>query len=1504
MSPSRGALPSRVLAILAALVAAATALPVGFASGVPSPPPASPLAVLVLQPDAAAGNDTSVVSATPAWNYGTNESLWAGFDSANASVTRSLLRFDLAGLPVTATVVNATLELYAFRGGADVVDVRRAVAPWTEGVGGRSWTRIPVVVTETAGVARTREPVEIRIPFGPNPIGDPTRDLLVWDGGVLIPSQVSRYAYAGPQITSAWVTFGATVAAYEAKTFDVTYGANGTSVPAYRTKTWGSTPLWTYGPTGTGASSVSVADIDGDARLDVVFGGADGFVYALNETLGFKWRTQVAAGRSVPYTPQIADVDGDGALDIVVVTNDPSVVRLNRTGGVLWTRAYALSQISFSTPVLLDVDDNGVLDVLVGGRTRTVEALNGTDGTDLWSYPAADWVYSPSLADINADGRAEIFFSSDDQLVHAFDRQGTTDLWANADPTTQFPEISVALGDLDGDGIREAVTADDQTTGMVFALRSTDGTLEWSVGLPATAWREGGLTLADLDGDGIREVLIGVESGELYALRGTDGQRLWESASGSFQPLYPAVVDVTNDGMPEVVFAEEGRSGASAVFVMNRTGAILHRWNTTQNDPGLRTLSQFHMTTPAVVDLDGDGTLEVIVPTANGIEAFATGGLARDWRTWGYNWNHTHVAWDGNSPDGAPFLVASLGTPTSYPAAGASWNYRDGAVGWASAGGDFGTPESTAAGGVGWAAWNVTAMVREWHVGSFPNVGLFVMAADEAAGTTHAYFSSDATDPARRPRLTITYSTPSVDPLPRITGAIPDMARVEDSPPWSINLAGFAADGDTPTNELRWNVSGYDPGILAITGLNTPGNHIVTFYPKTDAWGNMRVTYWLSDPPGNFAMQRAWINVTPVNDAPAFTPPPTFVVRYNSTYTFNFGPYISDVDDPSSALRLSSDDPVGAAVSGLNVSFRYPQSYLDQWVFVTLAVSDGRASTTRVVAVKVTEDNPPLVSQPLPDVVLREGELRRGVFDLDDYFVDPDNEVLYFSEGYSHLNITIHSNHSVDILADAEWSGWEQVTFRAEDPRGAIAEDTILVTVLPEDDPPILGPVPDLRVRFDVSYLFNLEPYLSDPDTPLDQIGVSTSSPFIGVSLHLLTLLYPAAFNNTVENVTIWASDGTTTVSRVIRVTVGDDWPPFLRSKLPDFAFPEDTVRRSVYNLSAFFGDPDSAQLFYSSGHRNVTVSIDAWGSVDLSAQRDWFGAERVTFRAVDDFGALAEDTVWNSVQPVNDAPFFRTAIPAQVLNATAVYLDLSLYLGDVDNPISDLTLSTTSPRATVVGQGLLLTFPQDGTEDVEVRVSDGQASNQTVISVQAILPTIAAPVPPYVYWIPFLAAGVVFVAFVLYRRRQIEWAFLVTNHGLLVCSMSRGETAALDTDLMTGMLTAILDFARISFSDETERNLEGLTLGDRKVAIVRGEVTYLAVVYSGRTPGSLIRIMQSLLSAIEARHRSALGDIIDTSELGGIPALLQRLVKRGWWPFLRFDDGTPRPGVAGGKPA
>ena len=1475
---SRG-LPVAVALLL--VLSAVSFLQAGAGSTGPAVRAGSPPVTIVLQPDGANGTDTFLLDQYPRWNFGTDSTLAVGRDAANGSVARSLLRFDLSGVPANATVLDAALELFEYGGGTGTVEVRRAAAPWTEGSGGRSWSRVPLTVRETAGVRRTLEPVEVDLTFAPSSVEDPRRDVRVWSGPTEVPSQVYNIVTSGGFVTGARVVFGATVAAYGTQTFSITYSTNGTTVPAYRTKGLGSTFLWRYGPTGSGASGATVADLDGDGGLEVVFGGADGNLYILNSTGGLKRSVPLSGARSVPYTPQVRDLDDDGRMDIVVLVNTPEILRLNDTGGVVWSVPYGVNSIPYSTPTLTDVDGDGVLDVLIGGRTNRLDALNGLNGTLIRSYPAGGATFTASVLDLEGDGIGEIFYGSDDDLIHAYRADGTR-IWENASANASFIETSVSFGDLDGDGIPEVVSGDDTNNGPEFAMRATDGRLLWERNLPS--WRESGQTLADLDGDGTLEVLVGVWDA-LYALNGRNGTILWNNPGGTSRTLYPAVADIDNDGRPEIVYMDEGPT----VRVLRGDGSPLWNWTITPNDPALRTLSQLPMATPAIADLDGDGTMEVLVPTGDGMTAFGTGGLARDWRTWAYNWNHTQRASDGNSPDGAPFLVVTTGPAQDLPAVGASWDYRDGIALWALAGGDLGSLDATAnAAAGGWASWNLTSFVSDVHAGTAPNAGLFLLEADEAGGAVHRFQSSDAVDPLVRPRLTITYVVPSIDPVPRIVGVIPDMTRAEDSPPWSIDLLGFAADTDTSLAELRWNVSGYDRAKLGITGLNTPGNHLLTFYPQNDAFGDFRATYWLADPDGNLARQDAWIRLTPVNDAPTFNPPATLVVRYNQTYTFDFEPYVADIDDPLSDLTLSSDDSVQAVVTGFNVSFRYPASLLNQWVFVALTVTDGPASVSKVVAVKVTSDNPPVLTRSLPDITMMEGEFLANVFDLDDYFTDPDNDALFFSYGYSHLNITIHANHSVDIQAQAEWSGWERVTFRGNDSSGAIAEDAIIVTVLPINDPPSLGPVPDLRVHYDEPYLFNLEPYLSDPDTPVDQVNATTSSPYITVSLHLLRLLYPAALNGTVQAVTIWASDGTSTVTRGIRVTVGNDYPPSLLGKLPDRTFLEDGERRAAYNLSAFFDDPDSGQLYWSSGNRSVEVSIDPWGSVDLRAARDWFGTERVTFRAVDSQGALAEDTVWITVLPVNDAPFFR-AVPAQALNVTTAFLDLSDYIGDVDNETSELVLSTASPRGTVVGHGILLRFDADASEAVEVVVSDGLLTNRTTVSVTVVLPKAVGEIPGWLYWLPAVVTVAGLSVLIVYRRRQLEWAFLVTNDGLLIASMFREASAPLDSDLLTGMLTVIMNFTRESFSDEKERQLEGLEMGDRRVAIVRGDRGYLAVVYKGRTPGALTRVMKGLLTSLETRHADLFGPIVDSSKVEDIPVLLQKLLKYGWWPFLAF---------------
>ena len=1444
----------------------------------------SPPLTLVIQPDAANGTDTYVLNATPLRNYGSDPSLWVGPDPANGSLGRALLRFDLGGLPANATVRDATLEAYEFAGGSGTVVAGRATAPWLEGTGGGGWTRVPLTVRETAGVRRSQEPVEAILAFAPGGIVDPARDLRVYAGGVEIPSQVSQYSYVGGQVAGAHVWFGATVPAWGTRAYDVVYSPNGTAVPAYRTGGFGPA-RWTSPPVGTGASSVTVADLDGDGPLEVLYGTQTGSVVALTASGGPYWSTPLTS-RSVPYAPQVLDVDGDGRLDIFVVTNEPSLHRLDDLGRALWNTTLGLPDLPLSTVTLADVDGDGVRDVLVGGRSAEVRAYDGVTGAQTRAYPAGDWTYTTTVADVDGDGVPELFFASDDRLVHAHAASGPL-LWANATAGTSFIENSVAVGDVDGDGILDVVTGDDGNGGPEFAMDGATGRVLWSTVLPL--YREGDQTLADLDGDGALEILVGISSGTLYALRGSDGGILWTDVGGTTQALAPAVVDVTNDGRPEILYLTER---GTSLRVLNATGGLVASWAVASNDPGWRQLSQQPMTTPAVADLDGDGTMEIVVPTGIGVQAFPSGGLARDWRSFGYNANHTHRQGDGSSPEGAPFLVVSLGAPEAYPAAGASWEYRDGTTRWASAGGDFGAAEGSATASAGWVAWNVTAMVADWHAGTFPSVGLFLSEADEAGGAVHGFQSSDGADPTLRPRLTVIYTVPVVDPSPHILGAIPDVTRPEDAAPWSLDLSGYAEDEDTPPNDLRWNLTGLDPSIIQVAGENVPGNHVLTFFPQRDAYGDMPVTYWLADPQGNFATQTAWVNITPVNDAPTFTPPTAFVVRYNATYAFDMDPYMADVDDPAAALTLTSDDPVHASVAGHTVSFLYPESFLGTWQFVGLSVSDGRLSVARVVAVRVTADDPPVVTSPLPDLTLIEGEFRRGVFDLDDYFLDPGDDALYFSYGYSHLNITILANHSVDIRAESNWFGVERVTFRGTDPEGALAEDTILVTVIPVDDPPSLGPVPDLQVHFDADYSFNLDPYISDPDTPLDGINASTSSPFVSVSRHLLTLRYPVALNGTVQPLTIWIGDGTTTVSRTIRVTVSDNWPPLVGAKMEGRTFPEDTSLSGAYNLTVHFLDPDGTPLFYTSGNVNVLIAIDSGGSVDLAARPNWHGTERITFRATDTRGALAEDTVWVTVTPVNDAPVIQS-LPRFYLNNTAGFLDLSPYLSDVDNNVTDLALTLSSPNARGIGQGVLLQYTADRVEDIEVIVSDGSLTNRTVLTVVVTLPRGQEVIPGYLYWLPLVIGAVAFGAFVAYRRRQIEWAFLVSNGGLLISSISRRNPAALDTDLMMGMLTAIMDFVKNSFSDETERGLEELDLGDRRVEIERGTRGFLAIVYRGRAHGSLPRLMRAFIAHLESEYPEAFGDVVDPATLEDLPFQLKRFIDRAWWPFLRFP-GVP----------
>jgi hypothetical protein len=742
---------------------------------------------------------------------------------------------------------------------------------------------------------------------------------------------------------------------------------------------------------------------------------------------------------------------------------------------------------------------------------------------------------------------------------------------------------------------------------------------------------------------------------------------------------------------------------------------------------------------------------------------------------------------------------------------------------------------------------------------------------------------------------------------PEIIGSIPDTQLYEDFGLYQINLYQFASDQQDSKNELKWYLTGVDTTIFTTTGMNQTGNHVISLISKENMYGDKEVTYWLLDSDGNSAFQRAWINVSPVNDPPNLGDCPDLIVHFDSPYAFNYSPYITDVDNEFSELTLTCNDTVHSTVSGFSITYNYPVSMINQSVLVILKISDGQRGDSELVKITITSDYPPIGVAEIPDVTLNENETKLAVFDLDDYITDPDGDSLFMSYGYTHLNITIHNNHSVDISALGEWTGIENVTFRAQDPMGAIAEQTIMVTVLPVNDPPQIKQLPDLVVRYNHPYLFDLFWYISDSDNEIEELTISTSNPNnVTVVGTCLILIYPEYWEGSQSpynvSLTVFVSDGQASAFSLTTIHVSDDYPPHMLDSLDDVFFYEDEQLVGIYDLDDYFRDQDGDTIFYTSGNTNILVTIHDNHTVDFSAPHNWFGSEYITIRAEDPEGAFAEDTILVSILPVNDPPIISD-VPPQIGEMRKLWvLDLREYISDVDNKLENLTISVNSPYVTVVGYMLIFDYPENVTEDtIQITVSDGELTSTIPVEISIKSPPPAPEEEPwYLYLILILLIAILIAIFIARRGiYNVEDLFLITHSGLLIAHVGSEKEEGKDEDIVASMFVAVQDFVKDAFADETDEgreNLNRMDYGDKKVLIYMGEQVRLSAFLSGQFINPFYKKMEDFVGDIEERYAGALNkDLLNNNEYPEIENMMSSLFEgsysKGYWKKEIRDD-------------
>ncbi|HSC37684.1 MAG TPA: FG-GAP-like repeat-containing protein, partial [Chitinophagaceae bacterium] len=380
--------------------------------------------------------------------------------------------------------------------------------------------------------------------------------------------------------------------------FVVTFGPGGTAFTA------GSFAAKTDLPTPVFPADVFSADIDGDGKPDLVEVNQNANTVSVFRNTGFgsgiafAARVDFATGSS-PFGLTIGDINGDGKPDLVVTNIDGS--------------ASSISVLkNTSTP----------------GTVSFATKLDYATGNSIGSYPQ-----SASISDLDGDGAPDIAVVNSDGTLSLFrNRSGASGIYFDyrLNYAIAGGPQSVAIGDLDGDGLPDIAVANTSSSAnpsiTIFRNTSVPGAFSFvaTTNIP-TGNGPYSVSIGDLDGDGKPDMAVADANtffdGLNYFYNVSVIKNTSTSGNISFAPKldyhvsnYPSWVsisDLDGDGKPDLAVANRdgGISGTgNSVSVLRNTctGGTMSFDAKADYATGVNPLSV------SISDIDGDGKPDII----------------------------------------------------------------------------------------------------------------------------------------------------------------------------------------------------------------------------------------------------------------------------------------------------------------------------------------------------------------------------------------------------------------------------------------------------------------------------------------------------------------------------------------------------------------------------------------------------------------------------------------------------------------------------------------------------------------------------------------------------------------------------------------------------------------------------------------------------------------------------------------------------------------------------
>ena len=341
-----------------------------------------------------------------------------------------------------------------------------------------------------------------------------------------------------------------------------------------------------------------VVDFNNDGLLDVLIGDYLGLVHWFNgdgsevSDSTFPYDT----GNQIWGSPSAADLDNDGNIDVAVSSKSKSLYIFDQYG--LKAEYFANSYL-MGSPAIGQLDDDDELEIVIGGYSssgKKIYAIN-SDGSDVAGFPidvGEKMIKGVALYDFNNNGKDDIVFGSDSDNISLLLDDGTLSWsYATEDKIQSAPSI-INLGN-------EILICAGSKDDNLYCL-TENGDLKFSYPTGNNIYT----SPSAVELDGSVAIFFGSDDGYIYAVD-SNGSNLpgWPQETDGNIVGSIAFSDINNDGTPEVI----STNGAGQLLSYNIDGSQNQYFPITAEFP--------YAGSPHILDLDGDGDLEIFTGSTN-----------------------------------------------------------------------------------------------------------------------------------------------------------------------------------------------------------------------------------------------------------------------------------------------------------------------------------------------------------------------------------------------------------------------------------------------------------------------------------------------------------------------------------------------------------------------------------------------------------------------------------------------------------------------------------------------------------------------------------------------------------------------------------------------------------------------------------------------------------------------------------------------------------------------